>query len=213
MLRPDSMNESELEEVASQLTDWLNLEMTQKMSEAAGLSESLSGFDAVTSPSPAFTLEETFEVYMLGTNLIDRAIESGKDLIDFAKPTHRSHHQVKINNAPVGFARSLIDDERQVSQLFISDLAKAYDRSIKWLETFEAEHEDLTTEDRLVRVLIVPAYHVHAFWLFSQELRKSELLVIEAPAELKRLETNRLLSSREFFEAFKDVLPTAGLIL
>lgn len=224
MLRPDSMQESSLKQVAEQLTEWFGDEMTRKMSDAR-LTEPSPVADEIMPESagtqradyislpPEFTLAETFDIYILGANLIDPAIDSGEDLSKLAQWTHRAHHQIKVDNEAVGYACSLIGPESpEVSQLFVSDLAKAYDQSIKWLDEFEKEHQDEMVEDRLVRVLLVPAYQVHAFWLLAEN-ETSELLVIAAPAELKDLQTDRLLSSEDFLKAFKDVKPFAGMTL
>ena len=223
MLRPDSMQEDGLRQVAKQLTEWFGGEMTRKMSGAAGSTEQPPVADAIMPGSagtqraddiplkPEFTLAETFDIYVLGANLIDPAIDSGEDLSKFAQSTRRAHHQIKVDNEAVGYARSLIGRQPpKVSQLFVSNLAKAYDQSIKLLEKYEDEHKD--EKERLVRVLLVPAYQVHAFWLFAEN-QKSELLVIDAPAELKDLQTDRLLSSDYFLRAFKGIKPTAGLII
>ncbi|MDQ1728922.1 MAG: hypothetical protein QOD33_1047 [Pyrinomonadaceae bacterium] len=227
MLRADSLSVDKLTDVSEKLVRWFHPVMAAKMG-AAGPTESPEGgpqdHNAVAGAlepvapirEPAFELEETsFAVYMLSEEKLNRAINSGMDLSyrDFWN-TRRCHHQIKTNGVPTGYARSarLDDGSTNISQLLVSDLARAFDAAIAWLNQFEADNPEYVKTNPLVRVLVVPAYHVHAFWLFHEASGRSDMLVIDAPTEMAQLNGDRLLSSREFLNAFAGVSPKSGLL-
>jgi len=235
MFKPDTIAEEELKQVAHNLTPWFDSSLVEKLVTAAAddvpashQPQSLMAINSNASASGAadrakgftlpdeFTLEECFAIYMLGANSITDPASLRKDIKYLARETERWHHQIKAGGKPVAFARSkatAYSKGCEICQLYISDLAKAVDDAIQWLMKFEDDNKEYTQTEPLVRLLAVPAYNVHAFWLLKQKSGQSDLLVIDAPAELGGLKREQLLNSAEFLKAFEGHTPISGLIV
>jgi hypothetical protein len=251
MFHPDQISKEKLENVSMQLGRWLDKTATERFraaGEKVGASpaflnnDELSLTEASAPPlatqPPSFRLGETFVLWSLGFDRITDGLRTGVDLVQLARPTGRWHHQIKINAEPVGFARSFSKDDAlglDVRQMFVSDLARYIDEALAWIDEFEVEHPDYAASHSLVRLLFVPAYQTHAFWLSrgdsgswlqslmsraakifgmapKQNDGKSDLLIIDAPSHLSALRPNTLLSSDAFLEAFRGEAPLGGLI-
>ena len=63
-------------------------------------------------------------------------------------------------------------------------------------------------DDPLVRLLIVPAYYVHALWLKKDD--RSQLLIVDKPQQYRRLEQNYLFSSKDFLQALASEPHASG---
>jgi len=228
MFRSESIPVQKLQSVAAELTGWFTPVMEQKMGAASKVSTGGSSQVIAESESksamaentekpaePDFMLDETsFAIYMLEEDKIAEAIKSGKSLVDLdIRNTRRCHHQITKAGVPTGYARTEADDSGTINvcQLFVSDLARAFDSAITWLTDYEETNPDYVKTDPLVRVLVVPAYHVHAFWILHEVSGRSDVVVIDAPPEMRGLEGEHLLSSDEFLKAFEGVSPKAGL--
>jgi hypothetical protein len=216
------MSVKKLKRVSRDLTSWFDPVMTQKMRAAVPPPADNSAFlvaagsrsmrETAEPSEPAFLLDETFAIYMLEEDKIPEAIKAGTSLVELVRNTGRFHHQVRTDSQPTGYARTEVQDGTpEICGLFVSDLARAFESAMEWLLQFEKDHDDYVQTRPLVRVLVVPSYHVHAFWLFHERSGRSDVVVIDAPPEMKGLEGERLLSSEEFIKAFEDVLPKSGL--
>ena len=120
-------------------------------------------------------LRESFEVWALGLDALGHGAHSKRQIRQLARPVDRWHHQLAFGGRAAAFARSSsspLTGEHQLEELFISPLAQAIDEAIGWLD------ENAMAEDH-VRLLTVPACHLHVFWLESNEM-KSRLMVIDA---------------------------------
>ena len=131
-----------------------------------------AGAGALFEPTPAFELQafelgESFALYSLGPDDIERGLAGGGDLTQLARATGRWHHQIKVDKKAVGFARSACEGEAdfEVRQIYLSELAKYVDEAITWIDDYEAKNPYDAEADPVVRLLTVPAYQVHAFWL------------------------------------------------
>jgi hypothetical protein len=141
----------------------------------------------------AMELAESFAVWSLGADAVPK---SGVDLSQLARQTGRWHHQIKIDGKAESFARSMpLGPEAanwSVREMFASEIAKRIDDAIEWVDRN-------VPGDPLVRLLVVPAYHLHAFWL--KEGNGSQVLVVDMPHGFTKLQTGKLYSSKEFLEA------------
>jgi hypothetical protein len=137
-------------------------------------------------------IKESFAVRLLGRDAVTKA---NTDIGKLAVSTGQWHHQVRYDSQPKAFARSMptgpADTDWQVTSLFESDIAKRIDEAIEWVDAN-------VKDDPLVRLLICPAYYVHAFWLLREG--KSQLLVVDMPRGFEHLKRLTLYSSKEFLE-------------
>lgn len=134
---------------------------------------------------------ETFSVWILDADKIE---PTTTDLTRLARPLNRWHHQLKFGKKAVMFARSMPLEMKPsnwtVQELAESPIPDRIDRAIDWIDTY-------TENDPLVRILVVPAYHIYAFWLIDGD--KSQLLMVDLPPNFTNLRTDRLYSSQNFF--------------
>jgi hypothetical protein len=148
--------------------------------------------------TPALTIGEYFEVWILRADAIKRAARQKFDLEKLAKRTGLFHHQIRFVGQGQLFARSIHPpdepDKLRLRELFFSPLAKDIDVAIDWL--------DLNVDDSwLARLLIAPSYQLTAFWLLKQVTKESRILIISLPETFKSLQKEKLIDSREFLES------------
>lgn len=252
MPHPDQVSTDNLRNVARQLGGWLDPSAAEKF-RAAGRgavplaessdvpgSSSPGAADAASPPRafelPAFELGESFALYSLGAEDIENGLLYGADLTKLARATERWHHQVKVDKKPVGFARSTCkgDADFEVQQIYLSELARYVDEAITWIDRQEEQNPGDAESDPVVRLLVVPVYQVHAFWLCKPGADvkpyaaasnaatrvgsgawpkggESHVLVIDAPRHLDGLRPDTLLGSKEFLEAFRGKEQFGGL--
>ena len=143
---------------------------------------------------PALHIAETFSVWMLG---LDATTKPDQDISKLAQQTSQWHHQIKSSGKVETFARSVPHGPNPtdwtIAQLTTaSPIAEKIDKAADWID-------NNVKGDPLVRLLIVPAYYLHAFWLEDQGT--SHVLVIDMPDGFTRLKYNTLYASKEFLEA------------
>jgi hypothetical protein len=143
--------------------------------------------------APPAQLRETFSVWALG---LDATTRPGEPIAKLAKPTGRWHHQVSIGNQVRTFARSMplgpTAADWTVSQITPdSPIAEAIDRAIDWVDKN-------VQGDPLVKLLIVPSYYLHAFWLKTDGA--DQILVVHKPDQYTRLKYESLYTPKEFLE-------------
>src|SRR5262245_20890226 len=121
--------------------------------------EAGKGLGAAVLQSKTMELTESFSLWALGADVVAKTYA---DLAQLARQTGRWHHQIKIDGKAQAFARSmpLGPDAANWSlrELFRSEIAGKIDEAIAWVDTN-------VTGDPLVRLLVAPAYQLHAFWL------------------------------------------------
>jgi hypothetical protein len=149
-------------------------------------------------------LTESFAVWILGA---DPDTKPSMDLSQLARQTGRWHHQIKIDGKPEAFARSMPLGPRaadwSVRQLFTSPIAERLDEAIDWV------YHNVQEGDPLVRLLVVRAWHLHAFWLVEDE--NSRILVVDAPSSYTKLQYGKLYTSREFLETLAQEQHIIGI--
>lgn len=151
----------------------------------------------------AMEMTESFSVWALEA---DSVTKPNGDLSQLARQTGRWHHQIKIDGRAESFARSmpLGPDAANwsVREIFESAVAQRIDDAIEWIDSN-------VKGDPLVRLLIVPAYHVHAFWLI--EGGTSNIVVADMPQSFAKLQTGKLYCAKEFLEALSQEQHIIGI--
>jgi hypothetical protein len=161
-------------------------------------------------------LRESFEVWALGLDALGHGVHSKRQIRQLARPVDRWHHQLAFGGQAAAFARSSsspLTGEHQLEELFLSPLAQETDKAIGWLDEKAGAGEH-------VRLLIVPACHLHVFWLEDDEL-KSRLMVIDttgsAPEErsvtVLGLPRFQMQGESEFLQDLSLAVAPAGVLL
>lgn len=157
--------------------------------------------------APSLDLGENFAVWMLGADDVRRGAQTSIDLMELARNTGQWHHQIRFDGKSLAYARSMLmgdePESRSLCELSVSALAEEIQKALDW-------SDDEVPDDYLMRLLIVPAYHVRAFWFISEKNRNSFVYVISAPAQLEKLQLNTQLRSHEFLKALDGARPITG---
>jgi len=158
--------------------------------------------------APPPQLGETFSVWVLGLDAVSHPNISDTDIHELMVATGRWHHQVRYEGQAQAFARSVSDDSPGsegflVTQLFASHIAQKIDKAIDWVD-------QNVSGDPLVRLVIIPAFHLHAFWLMERK-RESQILVIDMPHSFKHLSYKTLYPTKEFLTLLSRESHVQGL--
>ncbi len=156
--------------------------------------------------APPAQLRETFSVWSLG---LDATTRPKEPIAKLAQPTGRWHHQVSIGNRARAFARSMplgpAAADWSVSQITPdSPIAEAIDKAIDWVD-------QNVPGDPLVKLLVVPAYYLHAFWLKTDDA--DQVLVVHKPDQYTRLKYETLYTPRKFLELLAQEPHASGIPL
>jgi len=148
-------------------------------------------------------LAESFSVWMLGLEPIARRDENINRL---PRDTGLYHHQIAYNGRGEAYARSAPSrpgvELRVLEEISESTLAVRTAAAIDWID----EH---IKDDPLVRLLVVPSYFLHAFWLHYP--RADKILVVDRPVEYELLRYDVLYDFRELFHMLANEKPVQGL--
>ncbi len=161
-------------------------------------------------------LRESFEVWALGLDALGHGTHSGRQIRQLARPVGCWHHQLSFGGRAAAFARSSsspLTGEHQLEELFISPLTQAIHEGIGRLDQNAKPEEH-------VRLLTVPACHLHAFWLEDEEL-KSRLMVIDvtgsAPEDRRHtvlgLARFQIHDESEFLRSLRSAVAPVGVLL
>jgi hypothetical protein len=153
------------------------------------------------------TLNENVDIWQLPANVV---AESSNDLSFLAKPTGEWHLQVRSEDIPIAYARSspigFAPNDWLVDGVFQSDLAQKIDETMAWIDT---NFED---ENILVRLLVVPAYLLHAFWLIDQdEPSHQKVVIIDAPDEYMFHKPPEIYTPQQFLDTLRSVRHVEGI--
>jgi hypothetical protein len=149
-------------------------------------------------------VRETFSIWMLG---LDATTKPDEPIGKLAKPTGRWHHQISVGGRSSAFARSMplgpAPTDWSVTQTSThSDIAEAIDKTIDWIDKN-------VKRDPLTRLLIVPAYFIHAFWLDYGET--SSILIAHMPEQYTKLRYETLYTPKEFLELLAQEPHASGV--
>lgn len=149
-----------------------------------------AGQHAVNTGKP-MEIGESFPIWMLGV-----ASTADPELaLQSAIPTGYWHHQIRHGGEAKEFAKSrpLGPGPRdwKVEEIVTSPIAERVDAAITVVDREAAGDEQ-------VRILVIPAYFVHAFWIGSGS--DSRVLLIHRPESVTGLEYNQIYSFYEFLQ-------------
>jgi len=163
------------------------------------------GGAAPAAPAPAAPREltESFAVWLLK----EEAVTNPKQVLTkAAHETGRWHHQVIHGGQPASFARSMplgpAPENWRVNDFFESPIAVKIDQAITWID--QNVHDD-----PLVRLLIAPSYHLHAFWL--SKVGVDSILIADMPPSFRALQYEKLYTSEEFLLALGNEQHIIGI--
>jgi hypothetical protein len=160
----------------------------------------------VLPPGASVEITESFRVFGLTPDQVRRR-DAGDDLRELAGETDRVHHQVAIEEKPELFARSAFDaagaQRWTVVEVTRSPVAEKIDAAISWIDAN-------LPGDVLVRLLIAPAYHLHAFWLLDDH-DESFVVVVDVARPLQGLGGPPPYPAAQFLAALREVKPVTGI--
>ncbi len=165
----------------------------------------------------AFELGEQFVMACLNDKEI-RAVESlDKDLGELVTLTERRHHQIKQNKHAFAYARSLVNQDETLCQLFATKLAPNIAKALARLDKYENNSPEFVELTWRVRLVTIPTFHTHVFLIQRVENGSevpgsaSYIYVVSAPDWFNTLPRERLLRTKEFLHAFHKQTPILGI--
>lgn len=123
------------------------------------------------------------------------------------RPTGAWHHQVRTgerathmaSSVPAGFAEEALEVSRWVA----SPIAGKIDDAIAWVD---ANYPD---DDATVRLLVAPAYLLHALMIIRG--RRCDVVLVDQPAGRTRLKYERRYTLKQFIAALSKETPCGTL--
>jgi hypothetical protein len=135
-------------------------------------------------------LGTTLSVWMLG---LAATTERHNRLETVATRTSLWHHQLWHAGTATKFARSRPfghqAEDWKVQAVTTSKIAEKIEHALAWVDKHVAG-------DPLVRLLIIPAYYLHALWLVTAD--SDQILIADRPKQYATLELDHLYSFSEF---------------
>jgi len=221
MAHTDTFDLADLQSVAEQVGERL-----PSIAPVSGPEPGSGDIQADPIPGAAPELSETFALCILGQDAIEAPAPGGapaQGLEERVIQTDQRHHQIRMGGQAAAFARStaanssptVLKDSNgnnfvnppgaggpEVMALFTSELAEQIDRGVDWIDQNVAG-------DPLVRLLVVPAYYVHALWL--TEDGRDQVLVVDRPDSLTALNYQTLYDGADFLTLLAQHGPIQGL--
>jgi hypothetical protein len=180
-----------------------NPEAMQHVADEIGKRLSRLGGTRDFAISQPLVLGETLPVWVLGPRALQRGAES---LDRLAQPTGLWHHQIMTGERSVAFARSMplgpAPADWKVQEATASPIAGAIAHAIRWTER-NVDH------DAIARLLILPAYYLHALWLIGSH--QGHIVIADRPAAYEALRLEHLYTTAEFLAAVAEQQPASGV--
>lgn len=204
MLRNDAVDNAALNKVADDIGELIDETAPSALFEFEGLNESLQW--------TSYEMTDTFAVWMIDYDEV-MSYRQGSDAFSMPKSIDRWHHQIRQGGTATGYARSAgaQPDAEGLREVVGSELAARIDAAITVLDDLEKKDTALAEEDWVVRLLVIPAYQVHAFWLVNEASQTSRVLIIDGPAQLERVARQELISLESLIDLLRAAPPAAGL--
>lgn len=197
-------------------------DLLRQLSQTPALNSNVTDNTGESEPTaqPNIKMGASFAVWMLGADSVLLGARKGADLLDLAKATGHAHHQIKFDGQALAYARSLpLGDkpiDRSLCELSVSALAEEIQKAMHW-------SDENVSDDYLTRLLIVPAYHVRAFWFVKEDEEQalertanaetapeSFVYILSAPARFRTLKPAQRLGSKDFLKALLDETVITG---
>ena len=217
MFETDQVPEAYLPKFAAQVNNWLGdmirsghirgaRKWATRLKKTVGSGQTDAG---------SYQLGERFVMLFLTEPKRLAVTSLDRDLSELVTPTGRRHYQIKQNGEAVAYARSLIDQQESLCQLFGTRLANNIQAAIEGLDAYETQAEFGAGRWR-VRLMTIPTFHTHAFLIQKIEngevaANGSYIYVISAPEWLRNLQERTMLDSKDFLLAFKGHKPILGV--
>jgi len=175
-----------VEQIASQIGERLTGAAQQALSQSKGL-----------------TVAEAFPVWTLG---LDATASADGQLSSLASATGYWHHQIRHGDDAIEYAKSRplgpSSADWRLEEIVTSPIAKGIDDALKWIEAN-------VRGDGEVRLLVVPAYFVHALWLLIDA--SDSIVIADMPRNGYGLQYNRLYAASEFVKILANSKYVTGL--
>jgi hypothetical protein len=179
MAKPDHLEPAVLRSVANQLSHFL--------AAPRGLMPLALG--AIRKPELAESLAVCFVTAAQVTN-------PPADITVLARPSGLWHHQVWTEAGPTHMARSnqqgFSGVELEVSQLMESPIVAKVDAVVDWIDEF------LTDDDATIRLLLIPAYYVHALLIVRGD--KLSAVLVDQPTTFTQLKYEKEYTLKQFLK-------------
>lgn len=208
MLRPDAVETKALEQVADDIG-----ELIAGPTIPVSLDFSSGDEPGASAESASYDMTEHFAVWVINYDDLMQPADEKASAIKIPKPTNRWHHQIRKGGKVTGYARSAESesDALALRQFFDSEIASDIDNAITVLDQMERSNPLFSESDWVTRLLVVPAYQVHAFWLVNETSDQSLVLLIGAPSQLEGTSRKELISLESFVALLRQLQPTTGL--
>ena len=171
---------------------------------AAQLAAFLPAAGAGAAAAPARELTESFAVCTVTAEQVRRP---PADLAALVRPSGVWHHQVRTGTVATHFARSTLSGFEpagpQVQSVFESPIAGRIDEAITWADRHVRGRAT-------VRLLVIPAYYVHALAVVPRDGVPSAVLA-DQPEGFKQLKYRRLYPLKEFLKLLAKEKPGRSL--
>jgi len=191
--------------------------------EESGESDIIGGTPGGDLPQPtppsdatplSYTIGESFEVWTFARGMTKEYESGNRDLSALVRRSGIWHHQLKVNGAPTGFARSKplgpTPESWSVREIFWSPLAKRIDEAIDWID-------DNVPEGVEARLLSAPFQQTEAFWFVTKPNSplagkwNDKLWIVVTSKRLPELKSGMLVNSSTFLQAMAGPKPGEGL--
>jgi hypothetical protein len=167
-------------------------------------------------PQPSYSLDESFEVWVLVAGATKEYEAGNRKLSSLARASGVWHHQIKTDQNAAGFARSKplgpTPDTWSLRELFWSSVAERVDEGIDWSDNNVPDEVE-------VRLLSVPFQQTEAFWFVTAPESplapkwNDKLWILIAPTRLPTLKPGTLIDSTTFLAAISSPVRGMGLTL
>lgn len=207
-----------MEEVARQLGERLIVAGDQDRPRF-----SFESLNEIASPDDSTVrLGATFEVWRLSPIAVAQSRPPEAKLTKLARRVGW-HHQVKLNDNSVGFARSSqakLENGFSVDEIFVSEaeadapdervnLAEEINKAILWAN----EH---IPDNKVAHLLTAPAYQIEALWFLDEEASEQtsdgDVYIVSLPPDNERLVAAKLMPAQFFLEALRNETPGMGVV-
>jgi hypothetical protein len=212
MLKSDDFPKRHLKSLTQQIDNWLG-DMIQN--RRLPLSPKMEAEQTIDLDS--FELGEQFLMVCLNNPQIHAVRSVDRDLGELVTLTRRRHHQLKYKKEAWAYARSRVDRNETLCQLFSTKLAVKIEEAIAALDKLENESHEFAEATWRVRLVTVPTFHTHAFLIQRVEdgsevpVGESYIFVVSAPPWMEELPIQQLLRTGEFLRAFDSKTPIIGV--
>jgi hypothetical protein len=224
MLKSDDFSDERRDSLVEQINNWLgDMLRSGQLPAANGEPPPDDSDQTPLTTGGSYELGEQFLMACLNDPEFHAVNSLDRDLGELVTLTGRRHHQLKYidgqthNKRAVAYARSRVDENDSLCQLFATKLALDVEKAISWLDAPANEPPEFGAASWRVRLVTIPTYHAHAFLIQKMKngtdlaVGDSQIFLISAPPWLEKLQEKKLLTSREFLLGFKDKKPIIGL--